>query len=176
MINPCQLILPRYQDTIDQRPATTSPVAVIMNQNDEIKGIEHNLDKPADIKILNSGVYVVVAAAQIGRTSGSEPRYVDFWLRKNGKDIPNSGVRNVLKDSAEKDVLVNQSMMTLSAGDVLNIMMCAESAAEGLGIETLIPNGRPVIPSIIVSLLKIRDQTEGQWVSTGKGTGRIWQE
>ena len=46
---------------IDQRPATTSPVAVIMNQNDEISGIEHKLDKPTDIKILDSAVYVVVA-------------------------------------------------------------------------------------------------------------------
>ena len=166
----------QISSTKDQRPATTTPVAVTMNHNDEIHGIEHNLDEPADIKIMNSGVYIVVAAPQIGRTSGSEPRYVDFWYRKNDKDIPNSAVRNVLKDSTEKDVLVNQSMMTLSAGEVLNIMMCVESTADGLGIETLYPNGRPVIPSIIVSLLKIRDQTGGQWVSTGKGTGRMWQE
>jgi hypothetical protein len=128
----------QISSTIDQRPPTTSPVAVTMNQNDEISGIEHDLDKPADIMILNSGVYVVVAAKQIGRTSGSEPRYVDFWYRKNGKDIPNSAVRAVLKDSTEKDVLVNQSMMPLSAGDMLNIMMCVESTAEGLGIRDVV--------------------------------------
>ena len=162
--------------TRDQRPATTSPVAVIMNQNDEINGIEHSLDNPSDIVILDSGVYIVVAAIQIGRTSGSEPRYVDFWYRKNGTDMPNSAVRAVLKDSTEKDVLVNQSMMPLSMGDVLNIMMCVESTADGLGIETLFPNGRPVIPSIIVSLLKIKDQTGGHWVSTEKGTRRVWRE
>ena len=80
----------QISSTIDQRPATTSPVAVIMNQNDEISGIEHKLDKPTDIKILDSAVYVVVVAPQIGRTSGSEPRYIDFWYRKNGNDIPNS--------------------------------------------------------------------------------------
>jgi hypothetical protein len=167
----------QISSTIDQRPATTSPVAVIMNQNDEIRGIEHNLDKPTDIKILDSAVYVVVTAPQIGRTSGSEPRYIDFWYRKNGKDIPNSTVRAVLKDSTVKDVLVNQSMMTLSDGDILNIMMCVESGAEGLGIETLFPYGRPVIPSIIVSLLKISEiHSEGHWVTTGKGTGRLWVE
>ena len=67
--------------------------------------------------------------------------------------------------------------MTLSDGDILNIMMCVESGAEGLGIETLFPNGRPVIPSIIVSLLKISEiHSEGHWVDTGKGTGRVWVE
>ena len=82
-----------------------------------------------------------------------------------------------IKDSTEKDVLVNQSMMTLSDGDVLNIMMCVETGEEGLGIETLFPNSRPVIPSIIVSLLKISEiNSGGHWVTTGKGTGRIWME
>ena len=166
----------QISSTIDQRPTTTSPVAVIMNQNDEIKGIEHDLDKPTDIVILDSGVYVVVAAPQVGRTSGNQPRYIDFWYRKNDIDVPNSAVRTVLKESSEKDVLVNQSMMELSRGDKLNIMMCVESASEGMGIEALCANGRPVIPSIIVSLLKIKDQTAGQWVSTGKGTGRTWEE
>jgi hypothetical protein len=165
----------QISSTKDQRPSTTSPVAVTMNHNDEINGIEHNLDKPADIKILYSAVYVVVAAPQIGRTSGNEPRYIDFWYRKNDRDVPNSTVRAVLKDSTEKDVLVNQSMMTLSDGDILNIMMCVETGEEGLGIETLFPNSRPVIPSIIVSLLKISEiNSGGHWVTTGKGTGRIW--
>ena len=166
----------QISSTKDQRPDTTSPVAIIMNQNDEISGIEHSLNKPTDIVILDSGVYVVVAAIQIGRTSGSEPRYIDLWYRKNGEDISNSTVRAVLKDSTEKDVLVNQSMMPLSNGDVLNIILCVESAAEGLGIEALFPNGRPVIPSIIVSLLKIKEQAPGHWVTTEKGTKRVWRE
>ena len=99
----------------------------------EIRGIEHKLDKPTDIKILDSAVYIIVTAPQIGRTSGSEPRYIDFWYRKNGKDIPNSTVHAVLKDCTVKDVLVNQSMMTLSDGDILNIMMCVEIRSRRIG-------------------------------------------
>lgn len=73
--------------TDDQRPNTTSLVTVTMNQNDGLSGIEHTVENAGDIRITESGVYVVIAAPQIGRTSGEIPRHVDFWLRKNGKDI-----------------------------------------------------------------------------------------
>ena len=64
--------------TIDQRPNTTDPVPVFMDQNDEISGIEHSTEHPADIKITESGVYVLIAAPQVGRTSGNGPSHVDF--------------------------------------------------------------------------------------------------
>jgi len=78
--------------TLDQRPDTTDPVPVFMDQNDAISGIEHTSEHPADIRIIESGTYVVIAAPQVGRTSGNEARSVDFWLRKNGTDIANSNV------------------------------------------------------------------------------------
>ena len=67
--------------TIDQRPETTEPVPVFMDQNDAISGIEHSNEHPADIKIVESGTYVLIAAPQVGRKSGDGPSSVDFWLR-----------------------------------------------------------------------------------------------
>jgi len=162
--------------TLDQRPSTTDPVPVNMDQNDAISGIEHSNEHPADIKITESGTYVVIAAPQIGRKSGDEPRYVDFWLRKNGVDIANSNVRAVLNTSENKDVIVNQTMMPFNSGDILNVMMAVEKTGEGLGIEAIHPSGRPLIPSIIFSMHKIKDATEGHWVSTQKGTKKMWVE
>jgi len=160
--------------TIDQRPETTDPVPVFMDQNDAIAGIEHSNEHPADIKITESGTYVVIAAPQVGRESGDKPRYVDFWLRKNGKDIANSTVRSVLRTSENKDVIVNQTMMPFNAGDILNVVMAIETTGEGLGIEAIKTEGRPLIPSIIFSMHKIKDQTEGHWISTQKGTQKMW--
>ena len=162
--------------TLDQRPNTTDPVPIFMDQNDAIVGIEHSTDHPADIRITESGTYVVIAAPQVGRTSGSDARYVDFWLRKNGKDIANSNVRAVLKTSEDKDVIVNQTMMPFNAGDVLNVVMAVEKTGEGLGIEAIKTTGRPLIPSIIFSMHKIKDHTEGHWVSVQKGTKKQWVE
>ncbi len=94
--------------TIDQRPDTTDPVPVFMDQNDAISGIEHSNEHPGDIRIVESGTYVVIAAPQVGRTSGTGTSSVDFWLRKNGNDISNSNVRCTLADGDDKDVIVNQ--------------------------------------------------------------------
>lgn len=160
--------------TLDQRPDTTDPVPVFMDQNDAISGIEHSIDRPADIRVMESGTYVVIAAPQVGRTSGMEPGYVDFWLRRNGVDIPNSTVRAVLRTNENKDVIVNQTMMPFSAGDSINVMMAIERTGEGLGIEAIKLQNRPLIPSIIFSMHKIKDHTEGHWVSTQKGTNKVW--
>ena len=162
--------------TIDQRPDTTDPVSVFMDQNDAISGIEHSTEHPADIKIMESGTYVVIASPQVGKKSGNGPASVDFWLRKNQDDIANSNVRCTVRDDDHKDVVVNQTMMTFQAGDVLNVMMAVEKTGEGLGIEAIRTEGRPLIPSIIFSMHKIKDQTEGHWVHTQKGTNKVWIE
>jgi hypothetical protein len=162
--------------TQNQRPETTDPVSVSMDQNDAISGIEHSADRPADIRIVESGTYVVIAAPQVGRISGNGPSSVDFWLRKNGTDIPNSNVRAVIGTDESKDVIVNQTMMPFNAGDVLNVMMAVEKTGEGLGIEAIKTEGRPLIPSIIFSMHKIKDHQEGHWVSVDKGTKKMWVE
>ena len=162
--------------TLDQRPETTDPVPVFMDQNDAIAGIEHSSEHPADIRITESGTYVVIAAPQVGRQSGTAPGAVDFWFRKNNQDIPNSTVRAVIRENDDKDVIVNQTMMPFNAGDVINVMMAVERSGEGLGIEAIRTEGRPLIPSIIFSMHKIKDHTEGHWVSTQKGTKKVWIE
>jgi len=162
--------------TIDQRPETTDPTPVFMDQNDAISGIEHTNEHPADIQILESGTYVLIAAPQVGRTSGNGASSVDFWLRRNGKDIGNSNVRAVVSGDDYKDVIVNQTMMPFQAGDVINVMMAVEKTGEGLGIEAIKTQGRPLIPSIIFSMHKIKDQQEGHWATVEKGTKKIWVE
>jgi hypothetical protein len=162
--------------TIDQRPETTDPVPVFMDQNDAISGIEHSNTHPADIRIVESGTYVVIAAPQVGRTSEGEPSNVDFWLRRNGTDIPNSNVRCTIKNKNDKDVIVNQTMMPFNAGDILNVMMAVEKTGEGLGIEAITTPDRPLIPSIIFSMHKIKDHSEGHWVHAERGTKTLWVE
>ena len=145
----------------DQRPNTTEPVTITMNQNDAISGIEHDtVSNPQDIVITKAGIYVLIAAPQIGRLSGIEPRYVDFWLRRNEKDIPNSNIRTILRSSDNKDVIVNQTMMPFNRDDKINVMMSVEKTGEGLGIETIKPKDEPTIPSIIFSMHMIKDYDE----------------
>ncbi len=162
--------------TKDQRPSTTDPVKIELDHNDHISGIEHSLDSPGDIQIMESGVYVIIAAPQVGRTSGNGPTHVDFWLRKNNQDIPNSNVRCSIMHDKDKDVVANQTMSAFKVGDVLNVMMAVEKTGEGLGIEAIKTEGRPLIPSIIFSMHKIQDTVNGHWINTQKGTKKVWVE
>ena len=45
-------------------------------------------------------------------------------------------------------------MLPLKSGDILNIMMAAETIDEGLGREAVAPIGEPTIPSIIVTIVQ----------------------
>ncbi len=162
----------QISSTEDQRPTVTTPVQVELNQNDSISGILHSAENPGTINIVDSGIYVIIAAPQVGRTSGTKARFVDFWLRKNGTDIPNSNVRVVIGEDSSKDVIVNQTMMPFNAGDLINIMMSVEVPDEGLGIEAIHPTGEPLIPSIIFSMHKIKDVSEVHYITSGRGTGR----
>ena len=162
--------------TLDQRPDTTDPVPIFMDKNDAIAGIEHHIDHPADITIKSSGTYVLIAAPQVGRKSGNGSSSIDFWLRCNNQDIPNSNVRTVIESKDQKGVIVNQTMMPFHAGDTINVMMAVEKTGQGLGIEAIKSPGRPLIPSIIFSMHKIKDHVEGHWSTSEKGTKKIWVE
>ena len=67
-------------------------------------------------------------------------------------------------------------MMPFKAGDVLNVIMAVEKTGEGLGIEDIKTPDRPIIPSIIFSMHKIKDSVEGHWVNIQRGTNKVWVE
>ncbi len=54
--------------------------------------------------------------------------------------------------------------------------MAVEKTGEGLGIEAIKTPDRPLIPSIIFSMHKIKDSVEGHWVQTQRGTKTVWVE
>jgi hypothetical protein len=67
-------------------------------------------------------------------------------------------------------------MSAFKAGDIVNVMMAVEKIGEGLGIEAIKTSDRPLIPSIIFSMHKIKDDVGGRWVSSEKGTKKLWVE
>jgi len=139
-----------------QRPDSTDPVEIKITDQEDMFGGQHSIDfVQGDIEIKTSGMYLIMAAPQIGKTGGDQARWIDFWLRVNNVDIPNSNVRAVLKDKDQKDVIVLQALTRLNEGDTLNIMMSVEATGEGIGIEAIQPPGEPLIPSIILTMLQM---------------------
>jgi hypothetical protein len=77
---------------------------------------------------------------------------VRFWMRQNGTDIPNSNSEQSVGNKYTA-VLVCQGVGEVKAGDTLQLVQSSRGEAAGLIASR--PQGEPVVPSMIFSLLKV---------------------
>jgi hypothetical protein len=143
--------------TVSIQPNVTKPVYVPMNSNDYINGgITHSdTRKPADVIINQDGTYLIVAAGQVGKTSGSTTCNVDLWLSQNGEYVVNSNTRASINTANDTIVLVSQAIMPLKANDTLNTVMSVSATGQGCGLINIAPPSAPNIPAIIFSIVRI---------------------
>ncbi len=142
----------QFSSNKTQRPNTREPVKLELNWLTLVQMIDF---KKGDIVIKQPGIYLLIACPQIGKVSGTTPRWLDFWVRVNNIDVSNSNIRAVVTDPQEKTVVTLNVVLPLNSDDTLNIMMSTESMDEGLGVETITPIGEPIIPSIIVTIVQL---------------------
>ena len=143
--------------TVSIQPNVTRPIFVPMNSNDYINGgITHSDTRnPADVIINQDGSYLIVAAGQVGKTSGNTTCNADLWLSQNGEYVVNSNTRASVNTANDTIVLVSQAIMPLKANDTINTMMSVSAANQGCGlINTALPS-EPTIPAIIFTIVRI---------------------
>jgi len=139
-----------------QRITSLRPAEVEFDIQEDVAGGVHSIDfEKGDIMIKQSGMYLLIAAPQVGKSRGTRNRWIDFWVRVNNVDVAYSNIRRVLTDSQEKDVIPLNMVAPLNRGDTLNIMMSAETESEGIGIEMIEPDGEPSIHSIILTIVQL---------------------
>jgi hypothetical protein len=143
--------------TVSIQPNVTKPVYVPMNSNDYINGgITHsNSRNPADVMVNEEGTYLIVAAGQVGKTSGSTTCNVDLWLSQNGEFVANSNTRASVNTVNDTIVLVSQAIMPLKANDTINTVMSVSATGQGCGLINTLPPNEPNIPAIIFSIIRI---------------------
>jgi hypothetical protein len=138
--------------SITQRPATTDPVVIQIDQVDlQVGAVELAGSK---VVVHEPGTYFIVAAPQVGRVKGGDPESFRCWLRVSGDDVANSNVLLQL-GAGTKDVIVSQGVVQLIAGDWVEVVMAVSDPKDGIGVEAIEIPGEPLIPSIIFSLFKI---------------------
>ena len=142
----------QFSSNKTQRPNTGEPVKLELNWLTLVQIIDF---EKGDIVIKQPGIYLLIVCPQIGKVSGTTPRWLDFWVRVNNIDVSNSNIRAVVTDPQEKTGVTLNVVLSLNSGDTLNIMMSTETMDEGLGIETITPKGEPIIPSIIVTIVQL---------------------
>jgi hypothetical protein len=146
----------QFSSNKTQRPNTLKPVEIVLDAQEDVAGGVHTIDfDKGDIITRQSGMYLLIAGLQIGKVRGTTPRWIDFWVRVNNVDVPNSNIRAVIMDPQEKTVVPLNTVLPINRGDTLNIMMAVETIDEGIGVEAIEPDGEPTIPSIIVTLVQL---------------------
>ena len=143
--------------TVSIQPNVTRPIFVPMNSNDYINGgITHSDTRnPADVIINQDGSYLIVAAGQVGKTSGNTTCNVDLWLSQNGEYVANSNTRASVNAVNDTIVLVSQAIMPLKANDTINTVLSVSATNQGCGlINTALPS-EPTIPAIIFTIVRI---------------------
>jgi hypothetical protein len=146
----------QFSSSKTQRPNVLKPYEIELDSQENVAGGIHSMDfDKGDIIVKQSGMYLIIACPQISKVRGTTPRWIDFWLKVNNVDLPNSNIRAVLVDPQEKIVIPLNIVTPLNRGDTVNIMMAMETGDEGLGIEALLPDGEPTIPSIIVTVVQL---------------------
>jgi hypothetical protein len=147
----------QFSSNVSQRPSTLKPYEIQLDsQEDAGEGGVHSVDfDKGDMIIKQTGMYLLIACPQISKVRGTSPRWIDFWVRVNNVDVPNSNIRAVLVDPEEKTVVPLNLVWPLNRGDTVNIVMAMETNDEGIGIEAIMPDGEPTIPSIIVTVVQL---------------------
>ena len=137
--------------TITQCPGPEPTVVEI----DVVDGAEGTTLENNKITVNESGTYLIIAAPQAGREGDGPMGCFDLWLRVNGSDVANSNVQ-LCQDagSKAKDVIISQGIVPLEEGNELEVMMSANNPEAELCIEAIQPEGEPLVPSIIFSMIK----------------------
>ena len=143
--------------TVSIQPNVTNAVYVPLNSNDYINGgITHSDTRnPADVIINGDGTYLIVAAGQVGKTSGSTTCNVDLWISQNGDYVINSNTRASVNTVNDTIVLVSQAIMPLKANDTINTVMSVSATNQGCGLINTASSTEPNIPAIIFSIVRI---------------------
>lgn len=146
----------QFSSSKTQRINTLKATEVELDDQEDVAGGVHTIDfEKGDIVIRQSGMYLVIACPQIGKVRGTTPRWIDFWVRLNNIDVPNSNIRAVIMDPQQKTVIPLNIVLPLNRGDTMNIMTAVETIDEGLGLEAIAPDGEPTIPSVIVTIVQL---------------------
>ena len=145
-----------WSDT-SQTIILASPTAMTLNNTDpNTNGI--SIVSNSQITVSSQGVYNIQFSAQIAdSTSGGNVNYIYIWFNKNGITIPDSNTRITLDNQNSFSVASWNYMISLQAGDNIEIIWYTLDAGISLvAVPSIIgPPLIPAIPSVIVTVQQV---------------------
>jgi hypothetical protein len=166
-----------FWSTSTQTTTGSSAVnAVTLNTTDpDSNGV--SIISSSHITFAYAGTYNIQFSAQVYQTSNGSPS-VDFWLRLNGTDIPQTTGTVDLSNQMHYALPAWNYILNLSAGDYLQLMWAADTSSVQLSYKAAqtSPHVAPATPSVILTAQQVmytQVGPAGPGVPTGGTTGQV---
>lgn len=148
-------IFAQLSSNTSQLAVNTNATLITYDSEEALSGISHTVGN-SRITIQSNGTYMFIIGGQVAMSGGGAQKNVDYWLRKGGVDVVNSGIRLSLLNANDTDVLILNYALNLVANDYVELVQAADSGSVGIGLTRLTAfAGGPNIPAVIVSVWKI---------------------
>jgi hypothetical protein len=106
------------------------------------------------IKAANAGVYNIAFSAQLRRGSGGSSESINFWLRKNGTNVPSTNTVVSVQANAGLLVAAWNFFIQMDAGAEAQLMWSTSSTA--IDMPYAAASGvHPATPSVILTVNKV---------------------
>jgi hypothetical protein len=142
-----------YSDALQTNPTPNAVNAMTFNTTTDVNGI--TIVDSSKLRVTYAGVYNLQFSAQLNKTDSGDDS-IDIWLAKNGVNVPWSNTRSWLVGNNAKQVAAWNFVMTLAAGDYVQLYWSSADADVRLYAEAAqtVPI-RPGVPSVIATLTQV---------------------
>ena len=149
-----------FYDTTNQTAVaanTAYPVKLNSTDSTATSGfsiLTDGLGNKTIIKAANEGVYNIAFSAQLRRGSGGTSETIDFWLKKNGTNVPYTNTSVSVQANAGLLVAAWNFFIRMNAGDEAQLMWATTTTA--IDMPYAAGNAvHPETPSVILTVNKV---------------------
>lgn len=148
-----------YDTTAQSATLANTAYPIKLNSTDTtatsgISVITDGLGDKTIIKPANAGVYNIAFSAQLRRATGGSAETVDFWLKKNGTNVPYTNTSVSVQANAGLLVAAWNFFIQMDAGAEVQLMWSTTSTAITLAYAgSAAPH--PETPSVILTVNKV---------------------
>jgi F0F1-type ATP synthase membrane subunit c/vacuolar-type H+-ATPase subunit K len=148
-------ILSAFASTTQTVTAANTPTP--LNHNATVVNVGGFTVLGSTITVPVAGVYEIGTSIQLDKDGGGV-NIADFWFRKNGVDIPNSGSQTTVQGTNGEALATVSIFDTANPNDQYSIILASDDAtmrAAYFQSTVTTPYTRPAVPAIITNIKKI---------------------
>ena len=151
-----------FWSTATQNTASTSATNPVTFNNTDTNSTGVSIVSNSRVTFANTGTYNIQFSAQVNEPSNGNPT-VDFWLRKNGTDVPQTTGTVNLTNQIHYALAAWNYVLNLTAGDYVELVWAADATAVQLlyTAATTSPHVAPATPSVILTATQVAYGIQG---------------